>query len=612
MKYNFLISVYRKAWIEGSKKIFLAEPFVYHALQKSGEHKNYEDIQIALPLWATKKELGKAHDFVDEKYHRYVVLLAERLNVLHERNNDVYFWKKRLSLGLVRYITFINQVFELCETYFRPEEHGCRIMSENSYHTPANFNDLREFFQYTAYGQEQIFSIYINLFYPGQFENFDDSFRQTKTGRCQSTINRLFRLTPRKILAKVYNFGNILKQYYLRANSGGPRIGIFGCFFTPKYLDELIIKSKGHIGTIPFDHYFKGNSPIDPDKRKRLTIADPDFDKFDRLFFTSLEYCLPKEFIEDFEEIETYFKSYFKNYPNLSHMVSEVWIGDTHTSRALAILQEKGVKHIYNEHNYLSHQFFGKNNTYIIPLVDTFVTLGWEDKRISNLIKGGSLFRWKEEKKYKKEHDLLFVDGLAMVKSPEFNAAYGDSGGARAQRFFDFNKRFFMSLDPETIKRMVFKQYPVMEWAISALEPFMVSYNYNTNGLKEYLDQTKKLNKEQSSKLLIAKSRLVIVSYLSTSYIEVLMADVPTIFFWNKDNYHLEEDYADFYDPLIAVGICQTDSVKAARFVEKTMNNPEEWWQSAPVRKAIETFLSRNIGSPRVMIDYLLNLAKAS
>ena len=101
-----------------------------------------------------------------------------------------------------------------------------------------------------------------------------------------------------------------------------------------------------------------------------------------------------------------------------------------------------------------------------------------------------------------------------------------------------------------------------------------------------------------------------IIDYLSTSYLESMFADIPTIFFWNKDAYPLEPEYHDFYAPLISVGICQTDPLQAATFVESIKSNPEEWWNKSIVQKARKEFLSRNFNNKNILKNYLLNLEK--
>jgi putative transferase (TIGR04331 family) len=136
-----------------------------------------------------------------------------------------------------------------------------------------------------------------------------------------------------------------------------------------------------------------------------------------------------------------------------------------------------------------------------------------------------------------------------------------------------------------------------------------------------FYDFSKKLNLEnrgiktndegvilQNSKTLMKKSNLIIVNYLSTSYIEAILMDIPTIFFWNKENYFLKDKYGDFYNELINVGICQTDPIRAANFISKIWDNPEIWWNTDSVKQARINFISKNLGDSSLLSNYLLNL----
>ena len=105
------------------------------------------------------------------------------------------------------------------------------------------------------------------------------------------------------------------------------------------------------------------------------------------------------------------------------------------------------------------------------------------------------------------------------------------------------------------------------------------------------------------------QSRLVIVDYISTAYLESLHMNIPTVFFWDPEINHLEERFSDFFQPLIDVGICQTDPVKAAVFIQEIINNPEEWWKHERVQEKKNEWLNNNFQKPHVMIEYLLGLS---
>jgi len=548
------------------------------------------------------------NNFIDQKYHKYIPILAGRLNKIHDMNHDVFFWKKCLGLGLIRNITLFYDMFKVCEENFSDKEHDCRILSENSYYIPKDLNDQRDFFQGTAYGQEQVFSVYMHLFYPDRFELIEDNFFWPRLSNAETksiffrALKKLSRITVDKLTGKIISHISKIRK---------PHVAIIESFFYVSHLTSLIVKSKGLIRAIPIKSDFVYSSELQLNKRIDITAIQDDFDRFDSFFFTSMRYCFPKIFIEDFEQVFSFYSKYFKKFNKLNYVVNESWIGNNHSSIAMAILQQKGIKHIYNEHNFLSHHFLGNNHKYIFPLVDEFVSLGWYKENTPKLIKGASLFEWVEENKYSKEHEILFVSGQPAVKPPEVSASYGDFGAFNAKSHLEFNYNFFNELKESTLRTIVYRGYPLETLIVSHLKPHMFAYDQEYV-LRKYVKKFKLVdNVSPSAKVLMQKSKLIVIDYLSTSYIESMIANIPTIFFWNEEIYPLNDENSGFYEILVSVGICQTNPFAAAIFIEKIRNDPDEWWNQRLVQDAKNQFLAKNFGHINDLKEYLLSKSNA-
>jgi len=165
LKKNFIVSDFKEIWIKGFKKLFISDPYVFHCLEREDMTKKYDVIDVAEYLIETKTDLIIDSNYVDEKYLKYVQIISKRLDDIHGKNFGVNFWKKSLSMGFIRSITTFYNSFKIFETYFDSELHDCNVVSTDSYLIPNDFEDYRSFFQNSDFGQEQIFSIYINLFY---------------------------------------------------------------------------------------------------------------------------------------------------------------------------------------------------------------------------------------------------------------------------------------------------------------------------------------------------------------------------------------------------------------------------------------------------------------
>ena len=81
-------------------------------------------------------------------------------------------------------------------------------------------------------------------------------------------------------------------------------------------------------------------------------------------------------------------------------------------------------------------------------------------------------------------------------------------------------------------------------------------------GIQEYAGR-------QSLNAQIKRSRLFIGTYDSTTYLEALTANMPTILFWNKCHWEIRNSAAPCYNQLREVGILHNSPESAAEKVNK-------------------------------------------
>lgn len=596
MKTNFVVSNCYDVWIPDIENLLVINPFIEHKLELDGIKNSYKRIETASIRQTNRQELVNDHELVDTKVRKYTKILNRRLNQIHNVRHGSEFWEKALSLSILRHTSMCYNFYQGCKQNFDPSLHDCRIIDTCCYYIPAKFDDHRTFLQHTDYGQEQLFSVYCNMFYPNVASSIIiDAYEEPK-GIKKTLFSRL---KEPNLVKKI--FGKILAKsvFFIK-----PSVGIIGSFFAMKYRTNLIWKSKGRIQSVNLPKITISPTKTSHKMRAELTKFDDDFDDLDKFIFSTLYHLMPASFLENFYQYYVGYKKHFDKMKKLKWVVCESWIGDEASSLALAILKTMDVKHICNEHNYLSHPFIGNSLKYQIPLVDEFISLGWNDNRYPNFVPGASLFEWDNGIKYKKKYDILLVLGASGSRAPEINAGYADYGPYGSSSYDKFMKDFLQALGDKTLSQVYVRSYPKhaqKTWQVWD-QKFL---------LREYIDKTINFDDySRSGRKLIKQARLVVVNYLSTSHLESIIADVPTIFLWNKDTYHHEDKYMSIYDGLIDSGICQTNPVKAATFINKIKNNPQLWWESEPVKKNKEKFLKENFGNPEIFINHLIKKSK--
>ncbi|MDA3892335.1 MAG: LIC12162 family protein [Salinivirgaceae bacterium] len=596
-KYYFAVSYLKDVWPKNINNLFLAAPHLYHLLEINYELNDYNSIKDAPYLRATEDDLNTDAEYVDVKLKKYIKLITDRLNSIHNSDYSSNFWHKILSLGFLRYITTFHNTFKICETYFNENDYFCTPLHKDSYFTPKDFEEHRKCFMNSEFGFEQIFSIYINLFYPDKYKNITAQYEH----------NVAPKLTFRQKIkySEIYLFGKdlvyLFKDQIVKKRL---KIGILGAYFSKGNIDLLNKKSNRKIWLLNFPNYYKLNrTKLSLKDRHAMSAMESDFDKFDQFFFSSMYYCMPSIFIEGFKDIEKKLNSYIKKYPNLKYVVNENWISHTYNSITIALMQEKGCIHIFNEHNSLFHPYAGKLTEYFIDYSDIFTTLGWKSShpKVKQL---GSLFQFTHPVSNVKKHKILFIAGALGFRASHYSGAWGNWEG-NAYKAFEFNKVFFSMLQQSTLKKITYRGYPMHK--IKHIQLYNKEYYY-----KDLLKHTIKADVKESSKKQMSEAHLIIIDYMATSFIECFYMNLPTIVFWNKNTVFLKDEYKDFLTPLIKVGICQTDAKEAANFIEKIKDNPEEWWLSKEVQTARNTFIKTNLGKPKALLDYLLSLIQTS
>lgn len=534
-------------------------------------------------------------EFLDIKYEKYVLQIAEILNVKNNQNYNHSFWKKSLGLGFRRFIHLTYDSFKIHNANFHPEKFDFAVLSENNFITINNFELHRECFQHSEIGFEQLFSIYIKTFYSDienikYFKKEQKKISSVNKSLISKSLNRLKNISPSKFIYKILKLILRFKK---------PKVGLLGAFFDSKYRNILLSKSFGDINDIKVKENFN-YSKIDINTREKLFknfIIESDFDKF---FLNALVYTFPTFFIEDYSKGHEYYLKQVSAQKKLSYIISESWLSSTHISFFLALGKAHyNIKHIYNEHNYLSHPYLGNHLKLVLEIVDIYYTVGWKSKnKYENIKQGASLFEFKIPNIRKKKKQILYIAPTPSVKLAEINAAYGEIQ-ENAIKYLNFKTIFFDNLNSIVYKDIIYRRYPLKETWMEFKD-----FSININKIHSVDDFSK------TAKQMMKQAKLVIVDYLSTSHLESLIMDIPTVVFFNKNTYYLENDYINTYDELINAKIFHTSPTDAAIFVNEICDDVDKWWYSEKVQNARNKFLNENIGNPKDAIKFYLNLLK--
>ena len=549
--------------------------------------KNIKGITIEhMGVTSEVKELNLEKLSIDiySRYEKYMRIISNLLNEYHQTKHDLFFWKKLFNYGVLNLITELHQHFTFLQKHFDSQKMTFNSLSSRSFKIHNKFEDQRIYLQ-TDIGYEHIFSLYLMFFKLKSKELIG--------------LKKSSKWEENKFKAKKYFYFIYLNLKDFLNKKDKIEIGILNSYFTKQRKKELLKESEDKIKEIYLFDSIVFNSKYDLVYREKIkqNFNKDHFDLFDEFFFFSLKYFLPTIYLENFKKIKFKLEKKLKKYSNLKSIVSEAWVSDTQSSFFLAISREKNIKHICNEHNSITHPFVGDFLKISRNSSDYFLNFGWEDS-INKTIKSSSNYKFKLEKKAKKDIEILFICGPYGKIFPFYCSSYG-SCGYNSDKIIEFNKFFFKNLNSSTLKKIRFRKYPK-----SYSQQIKIDHKKYDSFLEDFSLIGVDVN--ENSLTQMSKSKLVIVDYFSTSVLESLCSGIPTILLLGG-NYELNNEYSTFFESLIKAGIIQESPTNAANLVDEIIHDPDKWWNSEKVKNGLNLFLSENLNTDNSLNDFLLN-----
>lgn len=601
-KIDFIVSVHSPVLQDPGSEAFFLCPSMHYNFKYDNCLSSYQKVFVAKYPNRSPSQTLEYDKEIDRRVARYLEVIGPRLNKIHDKQYDLEFWEKVISIPFSRYVKMTLDFYNACTDNFDPLIHRAYISNLVKPKIPATFSEQRDYLQHDMLSDEVLFQIFCKV---GGFSEVEGvSFSPPSPQKERKFRSLLKRIVTRQ--AKLSGLKNRillrLTQFFFAKNP--VEVGLVGTLFKPSETRRLIRNSSGAINYLYHDLPSFDFSNHTIDKRMRNYIAQPprEADAFDMFFFASLPIFFPIAFLEAYDNVESKLIEWKKAFPKMKFAVSEVWPSDCLNSLLLALLKAKnGVRHIYNEHNYLEHYHIGSLIHKSAALCDKFASLGWRDETIPNLVPCGSLYDLGDETSNDIEHDILFVSGAFLAKAPQVSTSYGFAGEA-GLKSIEMTRGFLNALSLETRSKIYFKAYPASRVRGNRQFKIKIDAEFGYNCLKVFDDG------DTDATHLMKRSGVVVTNYLSTSHIQSLMMNKPTLILKPRGTYELNNYYSDFYRLLLEAKIMHEDFQSAAEHLEAISEDPNKWWSKENVRSARDSFLRENFGRGDALQTYLISL----
>jgi putative transferase (TIGR04331 family) len=558
----------------------------------------------------TRDEFIRDAEFERARYEKYIPILSSKFRLIHNIDEKDLFWERVLGITLLIHISQCRRIYH---AYQLIRDMSINIVKNKSFmtdidHISTNEVEHRKFFQYGYKGDVQLMHVCVSreVNCPNSGSEYfpKSDLLDVKESSAVFKITSMLKFIVSLIKYRSLLFQEIIVRFLKKCIK--PRVIVSGVFWEHRHRQRVELASLGQVQVLSSNlNISKKKIEIDWGARALLSKPphDTDADDFDNFFFSSLFRGAPTTWLEKFPERLISSNLFFNSLPHATNFINETL--DEDNLLLMAVAAKRNITVIHIEHNYLQQQYVGNIIWYIHRKVDKYLSLGWSNASFEKVVGGGSYFNWIDGRQAKRKTiSILYVSDFGMIKYPFCSSGYGESGSPNVKRFIEQKMNFFNSLSVSVKKEIYYRDYP--KERRDALSVHYLDDKFCEEYFKQFgtVDSDGKI----ATTTLLNCCRVLVVDYLSTPYLQGLLADIPMVVLFNSDSYYLNDDYEEFFNDLISVGIFQTDPIVAANFLTSIMANPEAWWQSSSVKAARCRFLGRNFVSQDTLDGLLLSL----
>lgn len=366
--------------------------------------------------------------------------------------------------------------------------------------------------------------------------------------------------------------------------------------FIDSYLEKKVeLKLNLNLRQIPFVSPFrKINIKNKSDSILRAKMKSNDFNGFEKVLYELLWEFLPICYLEGFSSIFEDIKKKYRFIDTKLIVTSNAGMMENDTLLLyLLTKKEKRPKIICLQHG--GRYGTAKYNCiedHEIDCSDYFFSWGWKTK--SNVIP--SVMHKNLGKKINKNKvgSYLIYLPYNTARIPKRITTSISITGIDKQ--YENDKIFFQNLNPK-IKKMMRIRYNQHGWQSKIIYGNLIS-DFN---------ESKKTYMQDNN-----RARIIISTNCSTTILESLAFNVPTVSFFDRDSDRLSINASKYFNILEEVGIIHYDALSASKFVNSKWDNVESWWNGERVVKAKENFIKKfaNLSndSEKYFLSQLVNL----
>tara|TARA_Y100000590_G_C15742309_1_gene1020713 strand:- start:4431 stop:6227 length:1797 start_codon:yes stop_codon:yes gene_type:complete len=535
--------------------------------------------------WDDRHKLYNDYKYLNHIYENTLKALQKQLNEIHGVDHSLRYWRILIGPWLEWFIQIVFDRWTMLKHAFEKYEiSGCRILVKNKIDLIPN--DMNEFNKLLIDDNwnEMIYSQLLQ-----EHLKYDISVEQVKENngqpnQAQQTNNTIetFYTRIKKFLA---NLQPNTKNWIANADEY-----FFLSTYLPKSIEEELLL---RLGQNPKSWELPSMPVTKVNKRMRewMVNVNDSTNQFSIVLCRMIPHHIPVAYLEGYKTLVDYIdniawpktpKCIFTSVAYSSYDVFKAWVAQkTENGSPLVIGQHGG---------HVGATLWASEYEHQINIADKWISWGWSDEKTTNIIPVGNLKVINSTLNYDPNGYALMVGNASPRYSYQMHAL---PVAGQWLSYFD-DQCLFISALPMHLRLRVMVRLYLHDFGWYQKERWRDSFPYIE------LDESHEHIYKFFNKCCISIS-----TYNSTTILESLVFNIPTITFWNPKHWELRDDAIPYFELLKSVNILHETPESAADYMANIWDDISAWWYSYEVQKVREKFCERYSHIPEKPLDKL-------
>jgi putative transferase (TIGR04331 family) len=527
--------------------------------------------------WNDRKKLFEDYEYLDQLHEKIITKLALQLNQLHRVNYGEKFWRILLDPWLISYLAVLLDRWERLRLAFEKHRQYNVVILSSIISVPRPFFSGKDYLNLTQNDEWNYLLLRDMIFYQYNnnvhYINNEKSQKLIKKSQNILSIKFFFTFSLKNLFLCTVVFFQNLYVFFKNVNHKNPSIYLhlmsLGKLNGIKF-NKAIFRDPYYFINFPnyVPYKFKNIKSKNAEKIEDLQIAPSN--RFEEYVCDRIIQDLPLEFLDGFKTIQLS----ISKIPTPKIIVSdnEHWY-QNYFKHWLALSQEKGASVILCQHggSLTQGSLFAMNFEERISKLFLIwsIPLSYNHRQVPPL---KYLYTPTRKDSTKGVYiSILGFDTQRYVLRCQVNAN-------SSQLFVHYRQvvNFYAGLSGEFKYRVKIRPYPDQGWGLP--EKYAQIFG------KDKLDLTSTYNQ------FLEFSKVVVCTYPETTFSDCIARNIPVILLYPAEFWELHSKMKPILKLLVSQKIVFHDAKKAADHINEISRNPSLWWNSIPVKNAINEY----------------------